>query len=159
MEGLAQAKNTGTWRLEKRHRMASRSSNQKRSGRISIEEGIDPFRNGHPKDLPSAGARMPGCGFVGMGLSGASRPKVASGKGVAGTGFQIAFKVLGLIRGFEGDVKPNSPRLELGRVTTFSCIVLFQAVLQVGCLADLTFTWLGFAFQDIGIVHRCGQST
>ena len=82
--------------------------------------------------------------------------EMAVGKGMSGTGFQVAFKALGLVQGFKGDVELQFPGFELDGVTTFSAIVLFQTALQVGCVANVTLTGFCFAFQDICIEHGDG---
>jgi len=46
----------------------------------------------------------------GKSLASHSRPKMAVGKGVSGTRFEIAFKALGLLQCFKGYVEFEFPR-------------------------------------------------
>jgi len=70
-----------------------------------------------------------------------SSPEVSVGKGVARTGFEIAFKLLGLAEGFKGNIELEFPGLETGRVPAFAGIMFFYASIEVGSMTDVPFTW------------------
>jgi hypothetical protein len=82
-----------------------------------------------------------------------SSPEVSLCKGVARTGFEVPFKLLGLAQGFKGNIELEFPGLETGRVPTFAGIMLLYASIEVGSMADVPFTWLFSTFENIGEVH------
>ncbi|MBW2341321.1 MAG: hypothetical protein JRF50_13430 [Deltaproteobacteria bacterium] len=55
-----------------------------------------------------------------------SSPEVFVGKGAARTGFEIAFKPLGLAEGFKGNIELEFPGLKTGRVPAFAGIVFLM---------------------------------
>ena len=82
-----------------------------------------------------------------------SFPEMSVGKGVARTGFEIAFKLPGLAQGFKGNIELEFPRFELCGMVTLTCVVFLKPLLYVRCMADIIFSGPCEAFKNIRVVH------
>jgi hypothetical protein len=82
-----------------------------------------------------------------------SSPEVSVCKGVARTGFEVAFKLLGLGQGFKGNIELKFPRFELCGMATLTCVMFLKPLLYVRCMADIMFSGPCEAFKNVSVVH------
>jgi len=82
-----------------------------------------------------------------------SSPEVSVCKGVARTGFEVAFKLLGLGQGFKGNIELKFPGFELCGMATLTCVMFLKPLLYVRCMADVPFTGHCEAFKNVSVVH------
>jgi hypothetical protein len=69
-----------------------------------------------------------------------SFPEMSVCKGMARTGFEVAFKLLGLGQCFKGNIELEFPRFELCGMATLTCVVFLKPLLYVRCMADVMFS-------------------
>ena len=87
-------------------------------------------------------------------LIGFSLPKVAVGKFVAGTAFQVTLEMLRLLKRFKRDVDFQLPRRKLRGVITAAGIVFGDALFQVRGVSNVAILRMADAFNNVGVTHH-----
>ncbi len=83
-----------------------------------------------------------------------SLPKVAVGKFVAGTAFQVTLEMLRLLKRFKRDVDFQLPRRKLRGVITTAGIVFGDALFQVRGVSNVAILRMADAFNNVGVIHH-----
>jgi hypothetical protein len=85
--------------------------------------------------------------------------KMAAGECMAGTAFQVTLEMLRLVECFKRNIDFQFPGSQLRGVIASAGVMVGHPLFQVGRMANVTFSRMIKAFNDIGVIHRlnCGD--